>query len=376
MRIEEVEAFVVGLSLIREVQSAGLRHADKTTVFVKVRTDTGSGWGECAAYPGAREPDPSIDAVEPGAIDAVAARLVAAVSAGSCSSALAAASACDPRSVAEQTVAAALEMALLDVELRSDRRPLADVVGADRREVETGSLVGIPERRDLGPFLAEVQAALEAGARRLRVKIEPGWDHRPLEALRERHGDLLIQADANGSYGRSSLPALHRLDAYGLRCLEQPFAPDDLEGHRRLADAMATPICLDESLWSLAQVHRALAAGACRVACLKPGRLGGVAATVAAAEACAAAGVDCFMGGFFESGLGRSVNAAVAGRPEFTLPGDLSDPAGYLVENPFSYLEIDDGLVRLSTSPGVGSDPLVEVLEGRTLRSRRLHVGA
>ena len=77
---------------------------------------------------------------------------------------------------------------------------------------------------------------------------------------------------------------------------------------------MTTPIALDESLSSLARVREAVDRGACRVACLKPGRLGGIFAAVAAAQLCASSDVECFVGGFFESGLGRAVNAAVRTR--------------------------------------------------------------
>ncbi len=372
MRLERVEAVVAGLSLREPIQSAGLAHHDKTTLFLRVTSDLGSGWGECAAYPGARDPDPAIDVVEPAIVDTVTRRLGAAASRGELVSAMSIRSACVPRSVAEQTVVAALEMALLDGELTAQSRSLLDALGATRREVETGALIGIPAGGDIGSFLNDVERALEGGARRLRVKIEPGWDHQPLEALRERHGEVVVYADANGSFSMGAARELYGLDAYGLRCLEQPFSPEELHAHHQLAAEMATPIALDESLWSPERVREAVAAGACRVACLKPGRLGGVFATIEAAQACAAGGVECFVGGFFESGLGRAVNAAIAGRGEFGLPGDLGDPDHYLADNPFSYLETRDGLVSLSSSPGLGAVLRPEVLASRTTRSRRV----
>jgi o-succinylbenzoate synthase len=374
VRLEEVEALVVGLTLRAPVRSAGLVHGDKTTLFLRVRSDAGSGWGECVAYPDARDPDPSVVAVEPLVVDAVVQRLAASASRGEVQAAEAVYAACRPRSVAEQAVTAALEMALLDAELRTESRSLADAVGAIRPEVETGALVGIPSTRETDALLEVAQGALDAGARRLRVKIEPGWDHRPLGALRERYPDAVLQADANGSFAPGAASQLRGLDAYGLGCLEQPFPPDELEAHRQLGAEMATPIALDESLWSNDRVRDAVGLAACRVACLKPGRLGGVAATLDAARVCAAAGVDCFVGGFFESGLGRAVNAALAGRPEFSMPGDLGDPGGYLAENPFSYLETHDGLVALSRSAGLGVVPFPEVLEACTIRSRSVRL--
>jgi O-succinylbenzoate synthase len=373
MKIQGVEVTVAALSLRAPILSAGVSHFDRATLFLRVLTDQGSGWGECSAYPGVRLPDPTVEDVEPSVVDRVVGRLFEACDRGELIAADSVVGAClAGHSVAEQSVAAALEMAVLDAELRSTSGSLAALLGDQRREVETGALVGIPPGRDLGALVDLVGAALDAGARRVRLKIEPGWDHVPLNAVRERFGDAVLQADANGSFEPGLAADLRGLDAYHLRCLEQPFPAEDLQAHRALADTMSTPIALDESLWSLERVRAALEAGACGVACLKPGRLGGVFAAVAAAQACAHAGVDCFVGGFFETGLGRSVNAALAGRAEFDLPGDLGDPDRYLVANPFSYLECGDGTVRLSDAPGLGAELRAQVLAAQQVHVRLL----
>jgi len=261
-------------------------------------------------------------------------------------------------------------MAVLDAELIASSRSLTAALGVTRTDVETGAMVGIPFPRDLARLVDSVGEALETGANRVRVKIEPGWDHVPLEALRERFGDAVLYADANGSYDPGQASVLVALDAYGLRCLEQPFGLAELAAHRDLASVMSTPIGLDESLSSPRHIEAALAARACRVACIKPGRIGGVSAAIAAAAACVAAGVECFVGGLFESGLGRAVNAAVAGRGEFELPGDLGDPGRYLDENPFSYLPTGSGAVRLSATPGLGSTVRPDVLRKHIIERR------
>lgn len=373
MKIDGIEVTVAALSLRVPVHSAGVTHSDKTTLFLRVLTDEGSGWGECSAHPDARVPDPTVEVVEPSVVDRVATRLFEACDKGELLPAASVVETCiGGGSVSEQSVAAALEMAVLDAELRSTSRSLTSVLGVERREVETGELVGIPPERDLGALVESVAVALETGARRIRLKIEPGWDHTPLSAVREQFADVVLQADANGSFEPGSGAGLRGLDAYGLACLEQPFAAGDLHAHRVLAESMSTPIALDESLWSLDRVGEAIDVGACRVACLKPGRLGGVFAALAAAAACAQAGVECFVGGFFETGLGRSVNAAVAGRSEFGLPGDLGDPDRYLEANPFSYLATDGGVVRLSDARGLGAELRPEVLRAQEVHVRRL----
>lgn len=370
MRLEGVEVVTVRLSLREPIQSAGLVQRDKTTLFVRVVADEGSGWGECASYPAARAPDVPVDQMATELEQAVR-RLFAAATADRLPDVDTVSGVCaHAGSVAEQSAAAAIEMAVLDLVLSAEARPLAEALGAARPRVEYGALVGIPSDRDVGRLIEGIAVALAAGARRVRVKIEPGWERIPLHAARDRFPDAVLYADANGSFRPDDVPVLLSLDRLGLRCLEQPFQPGQWAAHQRLGAAMTTPIGLDESLWSVEQVRRALALGACRVACLKPGRLGGLFPAIEAASACTAAGVECFVGGFFESGLGRAANAALAGRSDFGLPGDLSSPAGYLDAQPFTSLRAAEGTVELSHGPGIGVAPRAAVLAERTVVRR------
>jgi O-succinylbenzoate synthase len=91
------------------------------------------------------------------------------------------------------------------------------------------------------------------------------------------------------------------------------------------------------------------------VACLKPSRLGGLHAAAAALGDCATAGVAAFVGGFFETGLGRCANLALAGLAGFTIPGDLTSPDRVLDSSPFGYPLVDGGLVEVPDGPGIGA---------------------
>ena len=128
-----------------------------------------------------------------------------------------------------QMARAALQLAVLDAQLRADRRSLATWLGATASAVPAGAALSLHD--DVDDLLAEADAALAAGAVRLRVKIGPGHAATPLRALRDHVGsEVILQADANGSF-REDDPELAHLDAIGLACLEQPLAPDDLLGH-------------------------------------------------------------------------------------------------------------------------------------------------
>ena len=81
---------------------------------------------------------------------------------------------------------------------------------------------------------------------RVKAKIEPGHELAVVSALAGWAATAAgpvprFQVDANGAYGPGDLDALAALDGFGLLCIEQPFARDDLASHRALAARIATP---------------------------------------------------------------------------------------------------------------------------------------
>ena len=109
------------------------------------------------------------------------------------------------------------------------------------------------------------------------------------------------------------------------------------------------------------------------MACLKSARLGGVRATWAAHAACAEAGVPVFVGGFFEAGLGRASNLALASRlcqDATGLVSDVGNPADYLSVDPCGYPAVQGGWVRVPDAPGVGRWPDDALLRSLDVRRR------
>ncbi len=272
------------------------------------------------------------------------------------------------RAAPDATLAfAALEMAVADAHLRAEGRSLADVLGVGTVPVPVGAVVG--QARSLDLLVAEAGRWVEAGYRRLKIKIGPGWDVAPIEAVTRTFPDVAVQVDANGSYREDQGGLLAALDPFGLLCIEQPLTRDDLEGHARLAARLRTPICLDESLDSLRTTRTALDRSACSVVCVKPSRLGGLGAALGVVELCAERGVPMWMGGMYESGYARGVNATLAALPGFAWPGDLSPADGYLGADlvPARPARRDVSgrsmVVDLPSGPGVGPSPNRELLE-------------
>ena len=130
---------------------------------------------------------------------------------------------------------AAVEMAVLDAELRAAGQPLAHVL---RRDARPGAVRRLGRHHGLGRRSCSTRSSgyLAEGYVRIKLKIEPGWDVEPVRAVRERFGDeLLLQVDANTAYTLGDARQLAELDPFGLLLIEQPLAEDDVRGHAELA---------------------------------------------------------------------------------------------------------------------------------------------
>ena len=349
VQVESIELVRTTMHLATPLRTARGTQDERTVLLVHVRATDGEGWAECAV-----EPAPTYGAeFTDAAVLALRDHLVPRAIAAGAGDGLALGDAL--AEVRGHPMAkASLQLAVLDAQLRAADRSLADWLGATAATVAPGAALGLHD--DVDDLLAEADAALAAGAVRLRVKIAPGRGAAPLRTLRAHvGGEVLLQADANGSFLEGD-PELAHLDELDLVCLEQPLPPDDLLGHARLAARLDTPICLDEPLTSLGAVEAAIALGACEVVCLKPARVGGWVAARAVHDRCAELGVPVFVGGMLETAVGRAANLAVAALPAMSLPPDL-DPRGRFQPDLGDPRLPVGGTVPVPTGPGTDAVP-------------------
>jgi O-succinylbenzoate synthase len=329
--LDTVEVRVVDLELIDPVRTSRSEHRRRPVVLVRLSgSDRGvpvQGWGECAALV-----DRTYDAEDLDSSFAVLAETLGPALLSSASAAplptLAAFEALRSQVPDSPLAFAALEMAVADLHFRSMGTSFADWLEVPPGPVPAGAVVG--EFSEVAGLLARVNALVDQGYPRVKMKIGRGADAEPIAAVRLAHPNLFLQADANEDYNEADIDHLCGLDRYELACLEQPFPRDDLAAHARLVERAATPICLDESLDSPQSVARALEMGACSVVCVKPARLGGIGAALEVVRQCRASSVPLWMGGMFETGFARAVNVVVGAASGTDWPGDLSPAASYL----------------------------------------------
>lgn len=265
---------------------------------------------------------------------------------------------------------AGLESAFWDLAAKGADIPLADLLGQGKDRVPAGIALGIAPTVEA--LVSSVKDALNKGYQRVKIKIKPGWDIEPVEALREALGAFPLAVDANSSYRLDQSERLKSLDDFQLEYIEQPLNPDALIDHARLQDALATPLCLDESITSALSAQTALQLGAGRIVNLKSGRVGGLSECLTIHDLCQEKGTPLWIGGMLESGVGRAHNVALASLPGFTLPGDLSASDRYwrqdIIHPPVTMTQ--DGYIEVPKSPGIGFDVDVELLERLTVRRR------
>ncbi|MGH9103938.1 MAG: o-succinylbenzoate synthase [Acidimicrobiales bacterium] len=256
---------------------------------------------------------------------------------------------------------AAIEMSLLDLDLRRAGISLAEHLGATVDRVPAGVAVGF--QPSIETLLEVVTGYVDAGYRRVKLKIGPGWDLEPVAAVRDRFGTgLSLQVDANGAYQLSDADHLAELDAFGLLAVEQPLAVDALAEHIRLSSRLMTPICLDESIRSAREAAGALDLGACRIVSIKAGRLGGLLEARNVHDVVVARGAGAWCGGMLETGVGRAASLAVAALPGCNLPGDLSASDRYYALDVTPPFLLEEGCLAVPDGPGLGVDVDEDVL--------------
>ena len=293
-------------SLLTSVRASNQDHRGPQHVFVSLEHDGIVGWGEVSALPETILDDPSGDQVWRELVDTVGPRFRELVERESSLPEWSRVARMAASRASSIWAFAALEMAVLDHDLRSRGEDLAtfwevDVARVD--EMATTSLIS-PDRSWQPP----------ATAKRVRAKVDPSVD---LSAVAEwmaswRRPVLL-------DYNASAIDVTQVVEQWSAvadrlewSALEQPFAPGDLTRHAELALAVPIRVSMDEGVRSVLDVRRVARYGAASLVCVKPPRVGGLANARALLSEAASLGLSTYVGGFFESPLARHAHRCVA----------------------------------------------------------------
>lgn len=247
-----------------------------------------------------------------------------------------------------------LENAVWMIMSLKENKPLSKLLGGTRNKIPVGESIGI--KKSVEETLKEIKLRLEQGFRRIKLKIQPGWDIEITKTVREKYPDIDLMVDANSAYTLKDIKIFKTLDKFNLTMIEQPLSDDDIVDHSVLQKAIKTAICLDESIHSAEDARRAIFIKACKIINIKPGRVGGLLESKKIHDLCKQNGIGVWGGGMLETGIGRAFNIAVASLPNYIYPADMSPVKFFysddLVKKSF---EVDkEGFIKVPTEVGLG----------------------
>jgi O-succinylbenzoate synthase len=368
IKLERVILRHLKMPLVHFFETSFSRTYERDIVLVEAVADGVSGWGEVTAGENPYYNEEWTGSIWPLLIDYVVPRIVNAD--------LDSASAVYPRLAhirGHYMTRGGMEAAVWDLQARLHGNPLwKEIGGGARREIPCGVSIGIQD--SVGQLLEKIRTELDAGYRRIKMKIKPGWDVEVVREVRKAFPGILLMADANSAYTLKDKSRLKQLDEFGLMMIEQPLAHDDIVDHAELQASLETPICLDECIRSAHHAEQAIRLKAGRIVNIKLGRVGGFAEAKRVHDVCQANGIPVWCGGMLESGIGRAHNIALSTLPNFVLPGDVSASKRYwkqdIVVPP---VEVSPrGTIAISDRPGFGYDLDRDLLERLTVRSKIL----
>lgn len=265
---------------------------------------------------------------------------------------------------------AGVETALWDLEGKIEGTALWNKLGGTRERIDCGVSIGIQPSID--KLLAKIATEVEAGYRRIKIKIKPGWDVEVVRQVRAAFPKILLMGDANSAYTLADVAIFKQMDRYNLMMFEQPLHYEDIIEHAELQKQIATPICLDESIHSAADAHKAIKIGACRIINIKLGRVGGHREARAVHDVCRDHDVPVWCGGMLESGIGRAHNVALSSLENFCLPGDVSASSRYWAEDIIDPpVEITgEGQIVQRRTPGIGFSVKEALIDSLAVRKQ------
>jgi o-succinylbenzoate synthase len=352
MKIVEVEAFPVSLPLKKPFTIALGTMTHSTHAVVRITTDEGVvGYGEASTWHVVYGYDqhelvwaidrylgPAVKGMEVTEMEAILARMDAVL----------------PKNLMAK---AGVEIACQDARAKALGASLSHLIGGRLKDpLEVIEVVDIVPHEEAASMAIR---HMESGFRCLKIKIglSPKDDIERVRIVREAVGpDIRIRIDGNQGYDRATaLKVCQAMERFDLQWIEQPLPDWDLEGMAMLAQAIHTPIAVDESLYTLQDVYKIAKAKAADVINIKVAKCGGITNSLKIAHAARAMGIPCFLGGCIETGVGTaaalhfgSCSPNLFSALEIAGSGPFTDD---IIEEPFVAVR---GAVRLPSGPGLG----------------------
>ncbi len=260
----------------------------------------------------------------------------------------------------------ALETALLDSAGRAWNMPLANFFGPrENGHLIYSAVIPMAAPEQMAQWFELVKQKMMPF---VKLKVGTPDDLEILKMAREILGwEVNIRVDANCAWSpEEAIQRLQEMKTYRISAVEQPVAPDDLEGLKAVGAAVDLPIIADESLCNEGDAERLIELRACDIFNIRLSKCGGLGSATRIRQMAAAAGIRCQLG----CHVGETSILSAAGR-HFA----LCSPKLVFLEGSFSpFLFTRDpvvdpvvfgsgGLAAILAGPGLGIEVLDQTLD-------------
>ena len=263
-------------------------------------------------------------------------------------------------------IISAVDIALWDLMGKTLGKPVHKLLGGFRDRIPTYVAGGYYEEgKGLRELAQEMEENLELGARAVKMKIggvEINQDVERVRVVRETIGpDVKLMVDANNAYvAYQAVEIARKMEPYDVFWFEEPVAPDDYEGHARVARSSSIPVATGENEYTRYGFRDLIQHGSASILNADAQILGGITEFMNVASLAAA----------------HDLHVAPHGAQEVHIHLVAAIPNGLILEfyretvNPLhgqifeeSLTLDDDGCVSVPQTPGLGMEPNWEVLE-------------
>ena len=253
---------------------------------------------------------------------------------------------------------AGVDMAIYDAVGKSLGVPVHVLLGgAYRQKIPLAQSVGVRTDQEV---VEGAQRVMDQGYRVIKLKggRDVAEDVKRIELIRNKVSkDFPIRLDANAGYATYDqiILSLVRAQNLGLSELEQPLGRFDLNGMRRLASELHTPVIADESVFYAHDAANVIHSEAADVINIKVQKAGGLFAAIRIDHAAVASKVGVLVGALQETGIGTAASLHLAAACKTM--SCASDCRTHLVfEHTLlrNELVIKDGMALVPEGPGLG----------------------
>lgn len=252
---------------------------------------------------------------------------------------------------------AAVDMAVYDLFAKSCKKPLYQVLGGRKSEIETDLTISV------NPVEEMVKDSLKAvsqgfGILKIKVGKEGRKDVERIQAIRQAVGpDIRLRIDANqGWTAKEAVRIIRTLEDMGIAMdlVEQPVSAHDFAGMKLVTSQVDTPILADESVFSPEDAIHIIKERAADLINIKLMKTGGIYEALKICAIAESFGVECMIGCMLESKIAVSSAAHLAAGKGIITRADLDGPS-LCKEDPYTGGPTFEGSrIIMNSQAGIG----------------------